>query len=136
MSNQNEEQLIDQLAKLSGIEPEYYDIFGQRHIVSFETKRAILTAMGVHTTTHDQMLQEFTTVREATWRQPCEPVLVQRVGMEGTWSFRMPGKEEEYSVVRIEWSIRDETGRQELTEKAGPGLQPTDHVLLHGQHYW
>lgn len=136
MSNLNQEQLVDELAKVFGIDPEYYDIFGRRHIISLETKRAILTAMGVHTTTHEQMLQEFAEVHETTWRQPCEPVLVQRVGMEGTWSFRMPGEEREYTAVYVEWSIRDEAGRHLLTEKAGPGLQPTDHISLNSQHYW
>ncbi|MDQ6735992.1 MAG: 4-alpha-glucanotransferase, partial [Nitrospirota bacterium] len=98
--------------------------------------RAILTALGVHAVTREQMTQEIAAVHESTWRQPCEPVFVQQVGMEGTWSFRMPGDENEHTTIHIEWSIRDETGRHLLTEKAGPGLQPTDHILLHGQHYW
>src|SRR5438067_1109520 len=122
MSNLNEEQLIDEMAKLFGIDPEYDDSFGQRHIVSLETKRAILAAMGVHTTTHAHMLQELAAVHEVTWGQPCEPILVQRVGMDGTWSFRMPVDEKELTTAHIEWSIRDEAGRHLLTEKAGPGL--------------
>jgi 4-alpha-glucanotransferase len=136
MSILNEEQLVSELAKHFGIDPEYYDIFGQRHIVSFETKRAILTALGIHVATHEHMHQEFIAAHEATWRQPCEPVLVQEVGRNGAWSFRMPGGEKELTTVHIEWSIRDEAGRHLLTEKAGPGLQPTDHILLQDQHYW
>ncbi|MEP6887996.1 MAG: 4-alpha-glucanotransferase [Nitrospirales bacterium] len=136
MPNETPEQLVDELAKLFGIDPEYYDIFGHRHVISLETKCAILASMGVHTATPAHMAQELAAVHEATWRQPCEPVLVQRGGIEGTWSLRMPGQDHEDNAIYIEWSIRDEAGRHLLTEKAGPGLQPTDSILLHGQHYW
>jgi len=136
MSNLNEEQLVDELAKLFGIDPEYYDIFGQRHIPSAETKRAILRAMGVHTATHDQMTRELAAVQEATWRQPCEPVLVQRVGTDGTWSFRISGEGKEDNAVSIEWSIRDEAGHYVLMGKAGPGLAPAEYILLHDVYYW
>ena len=136
MSTLNEAQLVDELAKRFGIDPEYYDIFGQKHIPSLETKRAILRAMGVHTATHEQMTRELAGVHEATWRHPCESVLVHRVGMDGTWSFRMPGGDKEYKGISIEWSIRDEAGRHVLTQKAGPGLEPADSVCLQDVQYW
>jgi 4-alpha-glucanotransferase len=136
MPNETAERLVDELAKIFGIDPDYYDIFGHRHVISLETKCAILASMGIHTRTLADMTQELAAVHEATWRQPCEPVLVQRVGRDGTWSFRMPGQENEGHAIRIEWSIKDEAGRQLLTEKAGPGLQPSESILLHDQHYW
>ena len=129
-------QLVDELAKLFGIDPEYYDIFGHRHVISMETKCAILAAMGVHTGTLAHMTQELAAAHEATWRQSCDPVLVQRVGRDGIWSFRMPVEENEGHAIRLEWSVKDEAGRQLLTEKAGPGLQPTESIVLQGQHYW
>jgi 4-alpha-glucanotransferase len=135
MPHRTAEQLVDDLAALFGIDPEYYDIFGERHVISLETKRAILAAMGVHAETQERMAQELVAAHEATWRQPCEPVLVQRVGMDGTWSFRMPAQEGEDQTIRIEWSIRDETGRHLLTEKVGPQLLPADNRLLHDQRY-
>ena len=136
MPNETAEQLIDELAALFGIDPEYYDIFGQKHVVSLETKCAILASMGIDTATRAHTAQELAAVHEATWRQPCEPVLVQRLGKDGTWSFRMPGEENEGHAIRIEWSIKDEAGRQLLTKKAGPGLQPTESIFLQDQHYW
>ena len=75
MPNMTAEQLIDGLAEVFGIDPEYYDIFGQRHVISIETKRAILAAMGVDTTTYERMALEWATAQERAWLQPCEPVL-------------------------------------------------------------
>ena len=136
MPHESAEQLVDELSTLFGIDPEYYDIFGRRHVVTLETKCAILAAMGVRTGNPAELAGELAAFHEAIWRQPCEPVLVQRVGSDGTWSFRMPGQEDVDNAVRIEWSLRDEAGRYLFTEQAGPGLQPTDSILLHDQHYW
>ncbi len=41
-----EESLVHELARLAGIVPYYFDIWGNRHDVSVETKRALLKAMG------------------------------------------------------------------------------------------
>jgi 4-alpha-glucanotransferase len=136
MTDQSEEPLIDTLAKLFGIDPEYYDIFGQRHVISLDTKRAILAAMGVRTATQEHLTRALDAVHEARWRQPCEPVLVRQVGTDGTWSFRMPVQEAEGPAIRFEWSIRDEVGRHLRSEHAGPGLEPAETTRLHGQHYW
>lgn len=136
MPHESAEQLVDELSTLFGIDPEYYDIFGRRHVVTLETKCAILAAMGVRTGNPAELAGELAAFHEAIWRQPCEPVLVQRVGSDGTWSFRMPGQEDVDNAVRIEWSLRDEAGRYLFTGQAGPGLQPTDSILLHDQHYW
>ena len=136
MPHESAEQLVDELSTLFGIDPEYYDIFGRRHVVTLETKCAILAAMGVRTGNPAELAGELAAFHEAIWRQPCEPVLVQRVGSDGTWSFRMPGQEDVDNAVRIEWSLRDEAGRYLFTEQAGPGLRPTDSILLHDQHYW
>jgi 4-alpha-glucanotransferase len=41
------EDLLDRGARLWGIDPEYWDIWGHKHITSVATKQAILRAMGV-----------------------------------------------------------------------------------------
>src|SRR3982751_3110211 len=110
MPDQTEEQLIEDLAKLFGIAPEYYDIFGQRHVITLDTKRAILGAMGIGTATPTHMARELDAVQEARWRQACDTVL-------------------------IEWTVRDEAGRHLRSEHAGPGLQPTGSTRLHGLLY-
>ena len=48
MQSDNYTQLLDLAARLWRIDPEYWDIWGRKHITSDETKRAILRGMGVH----------------------------------------------------------------------------------------
>lgn len=136
MQHQTEHELLDELAKHFGINPDYHDIFGQRHVVTDETKRAILAAMGVRTATSEQIRGELGGLREAIWRQPCDPVVVHRVGTDGKWSFRMPGEKWEEETIRIVWSIRDEEGRHLVTETAGPRLHSAGSEVIRGKHYW
>lgn len=46
---------LDRAASLFGIEPEFWDIWGNLHVTSAETKQAILRAMGVPVDTPDQI---------------------------------------------------------------------------------
>ena len=46
ISMQEYEKLLDELAGLAGIIPEYYDIFGKKHVISKESKVAILSGYG------------------------------------------------------------------------------------------
>src|SRR5437762_13383395 len=41
------EEALDRAAALWGIEPEYWDIWGRRHITSPDAKKSILSALGV-----------------------------------------------------------------------------------------
>ncbi len=41
------ENVLDQLAELCGIEPEYHDIWGRTHKVSEKTKLDLLRVMGL-----------------------------------------------------------------------------------------
>jgi len=49
------EELLDRAARLWGIDPEYWDIWGRHHVTSAGTKQAILRAMGVDTSDADSL---------------------------------------------------------------------------------
>ena len=49
--------LLDELAAQAGIEPYYHDVWGARHALSIETKRAFLDAMGLSAATEEQIAQ-------------------------------------------------------------------------------
>jgi 4-alpha-glucanotransferase len=68
--------IIDQLASLCGIEPEYTDIWGNRHKTSPETKLALLEALGVKTGSEKTLRRELSKVREKLKRRFLEPVIV------------------------------------------------------------
>jgi 4-alpha-glucanotransferase len=47
------EELLDRAARLWGIDPDYWDIWGRHHVTSTGTRQAILRAMGVDTADAD-----------------------------------------------------------------------------------
>ena len=51
------EQILDYAASLWGIEPEFWDIWGRRHVTSAQTKIAILKSMGVPADSPEQLSQ-------------------------------------------------------------------------------
>ncbi|MGH7231323.1 MAG: 4-alpha-glucanotransferase, partial [Nitrospiraceae bacterium] len=136
MEHRSEQELLDELAARFGIDSDYHDIFGQRHVTTSDTKRAILDAMGVEAGTAEGVARELAASCQAVWRTPCDPVLVRRVeSVSGTWPFRMPAEPGEDHAVRIQWTIQDEHGRDRLTGEAGPGLTPVEIGLVEDQRY-
>ncbi|MGH7166324.1 MAG: 4-alpha-glucanotransferase [Nitrospiraceae bacterium] len=136
MSDGSERDPVDDLAERYGIAPEYYDIWGQRHVASGESKRAILRAMGLRVETVEDLRGELAACLDAPWRRACDPVMVQRtdVGPQ-SWSFRMPAEESDTQHVRISWEIRDEGGTLRQSGEAGPGLVPAEVRTIGGQRH-
>lgn len=127
---------LDELAEAYGICLDYWDIWGGRHPVGDETKRAILAAMGVRADTEDDIDRELATRRDRPWREACDPALVVRTDSTGgSWSFRLPADEGEDARVRIRWEVRDESGRLRHRAEAGPGLDPAEARHLEGRRY-
>jgi 4-alpha-glucanotransferase len=75
MTEQNE---LDRLADLAGIEPEYYDIWGRLHRATAETKRKLLQAMGIPAGDDGEVQASIRALAEAQWQEPLPPVLVIR----------------------------------------------------------
>ena len=69
-------ELLDQAANTWGVEAEYWDIWGRRHVTPTETKQAILSALGVEATSAEslQLALEERAVREQSSALP--PCLV------------------------------------------------------------
>ena len=55
MQSENYAQLLDRAARLWRIDPEYWDIWGRKHVTSDETKRAILKGLGVSADTAESL---------------------------------------------------------------------------------
>lgn len=77
--------ILDRLATLAGIEPDYYDIWGTRHAASANVKRELLQAMGFAVETETEMGRSLTALDEMPWRRAFAPVNVAMVG-DGTVS--------------------------------------------------
>lgn len=133
---QEEQDWLAGLAARCGIASEYYDNWGRRHATSEQTKRAILAAMGYATEQPETLRAAVLAWDEATWRQPCEPVLVRRIDQPlGAWSFSLPMEEAAEHELCIEWEILDESGRLQHKGEAGPGLVPAASTMLDGRRY-
>lgn len=131
----DEQHLLDRLAERFGIDSQYDDIYGRRHVVDADTKRAILSAMGIRTESLEAMNEQLETLDEELWRQPCDTVLVARAGSTPTWSFRMPVPAGLDETVVIEWTVRDEAGHDVADEKIGPELRPAEDRTVGGHRY-
>ncbi len=73
----NFQELIDRLASLYGIESEYIDIWGNRHLTSLKTKLAILEALGVETGSEEGLRRGLSVFEGKSF---LEPVLVRDQG--------------------------------------------------------
>ncbi|NIP73137.1 MAG: malto-oligosyltrehalose synthase [Gammaproteobacteria bacterium] len=74
------EPLLERLATLCGIQPEYRDIWGQRHAVSEETQRALLAAMGIEAADEAAVRAAVEEREQRPWRRILPPVQVVRGG--------------------------------------------------------
>ena len=113
------EGLIDQLSGLCGIIPEYWDIFGKKHIASIETKKAVLRAMRVDADSEEEVLKEIHERQSRPWKSLIEPVHVLSVNEQ---PLRIPlyiriqeGKEAD---LAISWAIKEEYGRPKSTHRS------------------
>jgi 4-alpha-glucanotransferase len=131
--------LLSELAERFGISSEYHDIWGRRHSITDETKRAILHAMGVAAETMEAVQAALASRVQATWRAVCDAVLVVPVDKidkdTARWSFRMPATALEYREIQILWEVWDESGALVQNGHAGPGLAMAESAELDGRCY-
>ncbi|MBI4773975.1 MAG: 4-alpha-glucanotransferase [Deltaproteobacteria bacterium] len=108
--------VLEDLATLSGIEPEYRDSWGNHRVIGDETKRAILEAMGFPVASEAELEQVSLRLIERRETAVGPPVLVETLGTVPKYlSFRLPLSGEEPVPFRVSVTIRDEADRSELT---------------------
>lgn len=74
----DDSEILSRLCGLCGIAPDWHDIWGNRHEVSPETKKALLAAMGVRVGSEADLADELREREDRPWRRVLPPVLVQR----------------------------------------------------------
>jgi len=134
MQDQTEQILLAKLAEHAGITADYYDIAGNLHLTSDETRRAILTAMGFAVDSAASLSQALREWDEAPWQRPCDPVRILRDGETGApLSCCLMLEDGKETSVTVEWQIRDETNAIVQEGQAGPGLSAVEVRFLNGQ---
>jgi len=131
------EELINELADLSGIIPEYWDIFGSKHITPIETKKAILKSMKLNINSEESIKNEIYAQKARPWNRFLEPVKVISVNEQPfKISIHVPVEEREEDKVYISWSIRNEEGKK-IDEFAlsRNELTISDEQWMYGRRY-
>jgi 4-alpha-glucanotransferase len=127
------QELLRLLASRAGISPDFHDIAGILHVISDETTRAILSAMGFRVDSRETLAQELAAWDEAVWRQPCDPILILQQGYDDVWwALRLllaPGDEHRLVVT---WQLTDEKGTIIHRAEAGPPLVPHEERVVAG----
>ncbi len=112
---------LDRLAELAGIEPEYWDIWGNHHPVSDESKRNLLAALGIRAGDDTAILASIAELEEAPWRCPLPPVTVVREGEPVGFQVSLPAAAAE-GVMACEVIAEDGT-------RHAFSFRPTDAAL-------
>ena len=103
----NKPSPLDELAAQAGIEPQYQDVWGARHALSIDTKRAFLEAMGISAATEELIAQSLAALRTKPWRRALESVTVLYEG-RNEWTTSVVSEVE--PVGHAAWSVTTEDG--------------------------
>ncbi len=105
-----DEQTLASLCYLYGIAPDYWDIWGNRHEVSRETRLALLRAMGVDATDDESARRALRERELRPWRRWLSPVHVVRIStMPAAVEITLPESE---ATTGIHWTLILETGER------------------------
>ncbi len=131
------DELINELAELYGIIPEYWDIFGKKHVASIETKKAILKAMKLNVDSDESVKNEIYSQKARPWNRFLEPVRVVSANDQPfKISIYVPVEEAEEDKIGISWSIKNEEGKKinEFTLTRNE-LTISDRRWMYGRRY-
>lgn len=130
------EELIHELAGLYGIMPEYYDIFGNKHVISFDAKRAILSAMKLRVDTEEELSGEIERLRMEEWDDCIPPVRVISVNEQPmTIPLYLQVEDGQESALSVYWSIEDEEGYRYAFEVAPGHVMVSEERQIAGRRY-
>src|SRR5258708_291587 len=70
------DEALDRAAETWGIQPDYWDIWGQHHVTPPETKRAILASLGIRADTKEELDRAIEQQFRDAWSRVLPPCLV------------------------------------------------------------
>lgn len=100
---------LDRLAELAGIEQQYWDIWGNLHKASDDTKRTILGAIGIAAEDDATAEASMRHMEEVSWRRPLPPVLVVRTGERPKILLSLEAR---YTTTELCCEVMEEEGRE------------------------
>ncbi len=127
------ENVLNQLAELCGIEPEYHDIWGRIHKVSNKTKLDLLRAMGLPMDDEASINSALAGEEAVFWQRLLDPVLVvKETESPVPVTIRLPETDTEN---RFEWLLREEGGDYHKDTFLPKELEVKDRGVIEGKTY-
>jgi 4-alpha-glucanotransferase len=131
MNSDNYESVLDDASQRWGIDAEFWDIWGRKHITPPETKQAVLRAMGVDTATAESIRNAIRERDRKQWTSlvpPCLVISATSGPRETPLYVPAPvlGDAAEIRIQREDGAMR--TSRVAIAELAGGGSQEFDGV--------
>jgi 4-alpha-glucanotransferase len=112
---------LERLTELAGIEPDYWDIWGNYHPVSAESKRSLLRALGIRAENDAAIAASIRELEESPWCHPLPPVTVVREGGPASFPVTLPADD---ANIAIACEVTDEDGARH-----GFSFKPADAAL-------
>ena len=132
----NYDKLINELSALCGILPEYWDIFGKKHITSIETSKAVLKAMKLRVDSADDIAEEIRGRRSQPWKTFLGPVHVLSVNKQPfSIPLYMPIEEGGEAKLIISCSMENERGQKEEFRFTGDAIHISEQQWINGARY-
>jgi 4-alpha-glucanotransferase len=103
----NDNNDLDQLARLAGIEPQYWDIWGNLHRTGDHAKASILAALGIPADSGGAVAAGIAALEESQWTRPLPPVAVFRIGQPIALPLVLPVR---CTDERIDCRVLEESG--------------------------
>ena len=130
------EEMIVELSELAGILPEYWDIFGTKHVISKESRVAILSAMDLHVGTVQEVTGEIEKIKTRQWHAVLEPVTVISVHSQpyrlAVYLALPDGKEQ---ATEAALTLEDEQGKRETFHFPAGTLQVNEQQIIEGRRF-
>ena len=118
---------LRELARIHGIASEYHDIWGTLHRVGDATLRALLSAMGVDTSSEDAVEHSLNAATRLRWERIVDAATVAREGTDPlALSLRLPQR---FDQMTLRWRVAAEDGR-EWSATFTPATLPRSDVAV------
>jgi 4-alpha-glucanotransferase len=126
--------LLDRLCEEFGVDREYWDIWGNQHRASTECKAAILSSLGLDTSSANRLHASAEALAERQWTQGLPPVLVLAV-TDPSPAIRLTAPGAWREAGRVTLSLKWEDGETGSHEYSLSQLEPTGERKVDGKSY-
>ncbi|MGB9715031.1 MAG: 4-alpha-glucanotransferase [Thermodesulfovibrionales bacterium] len=133
---QNIDELINELSELCGVIPEYWDIHGEKHLTTLETKIALLKAMRIKFDSEEDLLKEIHERKWKQWKNFIEPVHVISVNEQPMKiPIFIPMQKGEEKKLCVFWALESEDGQRDEFMISGDDLSFSEEQWINEERY-